>query len=372
MLRVKLAPRGRLDSIASLPHMPRPPSNRPSMRSLAKIAGVCPMTVSLSLRNHPSIPETTRERIQLIAQRHGYTPDPLVGRLMRHLRAGAPQRQSALICALCLRFAHKQHGFAEDVLEGAKARADELGFVLDRLWLDETGLDPMRLKRLLRSRGVEAVLLLPMARPIDLTEVLDWKELAAVATSATITAPHVHSVLPAQFGNMIALCAALKTEGCRRIGLVTVKHQDVRVEHRAAAAVLWHNHEEGVPEVTPLIFKEWAVDSREFLTWYKRVRPDAIVADAQGYLDEMRALIPQKDRSKVFFALTTMPPRETARYAGMQEDARGIGAVAIEQLDWMYQHGERGIPASPRVTLVNGHYCATPSLSAAEKKKKTA
>ncbi len=330
------------------------------MRSLAKIAGVCPMTVSLSLRNHPSIPETTRERIRLIAENHGYKPDPLVGRLMRHLSAGAPQRQVALICALCLRFAHKQHGFAEDVLEGAKARADELGFILDRLWLDETGLDPVRLKRLLRSRGVEAVLLLPMARPIDLTDVLDWSEFSAVATSATITAPHVHSVLPAQFGNMIALCAALKNEGCRRIGLVTVQHQDVRVEHRAAAAVLWHNHEQGVPEVTPLIFKEWEVDLAAFRDWYSRLKPDAIVADSQGYLDQIRELIPARERSKVFFALTTMPLRETARYAGMQEDARGIGAAAIEQLDWMYQHGERGIPASPRVTLVNGHYCTTP------------
>lgn len=344
--------------------MPRPPSNRPSMRSLAKIAGVCPMTVSLSLRNHPSIPETTRERIRLIAENHGYKPDPLVGRLMRHLSAGAPQRQAALICALCLRFAHKQHGFAEDVLEGAKARAEELGFMLDRLWLDDTGLEPVRLKRLLRSRGVEAVLLLPMARPIDLTEVLDWGGLSAVATSATITAPHVHSVLPAQFGNMIALCAALKAEGCRRIGLATVKHQDVRVEHRAAAAVLWHNHEEGVPDVKPLIFKEWAVDPAAFRAWYDRMRPDAIVADAQAYLDEMRELIPARERSKIFFALTTMPPREPARYAGMQEDARGIGAAAIEQLDWMYQHGERGIPASPRVTLVNGHYCPAPVIAA--------
>jgi hypothetical protein len=124
-----------------------------------------------------------------------------------------------------------------------------------------------------------------------------------------------------------------------------------------------------VPEVTPLIFKEWAVDTGAFRAWYERVRPDAIIADAQGYLDEMRELIPARERSKVFFALTTMPPREPARYAGMQEDARGIGAVAIEQLDWMYQHGERGIPASPRVTLVNGHYCATPSAATGKKKK---
>ncbi len=330
------------------------------MRSLAKIAGVCPMTVSLSLRNHPSIPESTRARIRAIAEKNGYTPDPMVGRLMRHLRAGAAQRQGALICALCLRFSHKRHGYAEDILEGAKARADRLGFFLDRLWLDETGLEPTRLKRLLRSRGVEAVLLLPMAEPLDLSSALEWGEISAVATSATITAPQVHSVLPDQFGNMITLCSELKKEGARRIGLATVRAQDVRVRHRVAAAAVWHNLEEGCPDVTPLVFNEWAVDRAMFKEWYARVRPDAIVADAQPYLDEMRELVPARDRAKLRFACTSLPPGETARYAGMAEDARGIGAAAIEQLDWMYQHGERGIPEHPRVTLVTGHYRPAP------------
>lgn len=331
------------------------------MRSLAKIAGVCPMTVSLSLRNHPSIPESTRERIRAIAEKNGYKPDPMVGRLMRHLRAGAAKRQGALICSLGLRFAHKRHGYAEDVLQGAKERAERLGFFLDRLWLDETGLEPARLRRLLRSRGVEAVLLLPMAEPLDLSETLDWNEISAVATSATITAPHVHSVLPDQFGNMLTLCAELKNEGARRIGLATVRAQDVRVRHRVAAASLWHNLEAGCPDVVPLVFRDWAVDREAFKAWYAEHKPDAIIGDAQVYLDEMRELVPARERAKVRFVCTSLPPGEPARYAGMEEDARGIGAAAVEQLDWMYQHGERGVPDRPRVTLVTGHYRARPA-----------
>lgn len=340
--------------------MPRPPSDRPSMRSLAKLAGVCPMTVSLSLRNHPSIPEATRERIKAIAEKNGYRPDPIVGRLMRHLRVGVNQRQGAMICALGLRFSHKRRGYAEDILDGAKARAAELGFFLDRLWLDETGLEPARLKRLLRSRGVEALLLLPMAEPLDLTETLEWANVSAVATSATVTAPHVHTVLPAQFGNTLALCGALRTEGARRIGLVTVRAQDKRVEHRVAAAVAWHNLEHGCPEVTPLLLDSWEVDRTAFREWYARTKPDAIVADVQAYLDIMRELVPARDRAKMRFACTTLAHGEPSRYAGIEEDAHGIGATAIELLDWMYQHGERGIPEKPRVTLVTGRYRPAP------------
>jgi DNA-binding LacI/PurR family transcriptional regulator len=330
------------------------------MRSLAKIAGVCPMTVSLSLRNHPSIPESTRERIRAVAEKNGYTPDPMVGRLMRHLRAGAAKRAGALICSLGLRFSHKKHGYAEDILEGAKERAEKLGFFLDRLWLDETGFEPARLKRLLRSRGVEAVLLLPMAEPLDLTDMLDWTGISAVATSATITAPHVHSVLPDQFGNMLLLCSELKREGARRIGLATVRAQDVRVRHRVAAASLWHNLEEGCQDVTPLVFEDWAVERDAFRKWHAEHKPDAIIGDAQAYLDEMRELLPARAREKTRFVCTSLPPGEHARYAGIEEDARGIGVAAVEQLDWLYQHGERGIPERPRVTLVTGHYRPAP------------
>lgn len=334
------------------------------MRSLAKIAGVCPMTVSLSLRNHPSIPELTRNRIKAVAEANGYTPDPMVGRLMRHLRVGVTKRQGAMICALGLRFSHKKRGYAEDILDGAKARAAELGFFLDRLWLDETGLEPARLKRLLRSRGVEALLLLPMAEPLDLTQMLDWGNVAAVATSATVSAPHVHMVLPAQFGNTLALCAELRSEGAQRIGLVTVRAQDKRVEHRVAAAVAWHNLEHGCPEVTPLLLSGWAVDRTAFLNWYKRTKPDAIVADVQAYLDVMRELVPARERAKIRFACTTLPHGEPVRYAGIEEDAQGIGAAAIELLDWMYQHGERGVPERPRVTLVTGRYRPAPTVKA--------
>ncbi len=43
---------------------PRAASNPPTLREIARRAGVSHTTVSLALRNHPSIPEETRERMR--------------------------------------------------------------------------------------------------------------------------------------------------------------------------------------------------------------------------------------------------------------------------------------------------------------------
>ena len=51
---------------------PKPPANPPTLREIARRAGVSHTTVSLSLRNHPSIPEKTRERLRRLAE-----PEPV-------------------------------------------------------------------------------------------------------------------------------------------------------------------------------------------------------------------------------------------------------------------------------------------------------
>ena len=57
-----------------------------NQREIAKAAGVSPAAVSLALRNHPSIPETTRARIREVAESLGYQPNPRVAELMGHIR----------------------------------------------------------------------------------------------------------------------------------------------------------------------------------------------------------------------------------------------------------------------------------------------
>src|SRR3954452_20254590 len=74
-----------------------------TMKSIALQAGVTQATVSMSLANNPRIPAVTRERIQAIARKLGYHPNPYVSTGMGIRGRGKPLKNKpalALVCAL--------------------------------------------------------------------------------------------------------------------------------------------------------------------------------------------------------------------------------------------------------------------------------
>src|SRR6186713_3604284 len=60
--------------------------NPPTLREIARRAGVSHTTVALSLRNHPSIPADTRDRVRVLADELGYRSNVLVSALMSQVR----------------------------------------------------------------------------------------------------------------------------------------------------------------------------------------------------------------------------------------------------------------------------------------------
>ena len=105
------------------------PKPRVGLRDIASAAGVCLMTVSLSLRGSPKISAATRDRIQHLADEMGYRPDPEISRLMRHLRSS---RTSQGKVGLVIVDFYPTSDFAENsynqrIRQGAIRRATELG-----------------------------------------------------------------------------------------------------------------------------------------------------------------------------------------------------------------------------------------------------
>ena len=54
------------------------PAPRCTIKDIAAKAGVAVSTVSYALRNHPSIPPETCQRIQAVGEKLGYRPDPFL------------------------------------------------------------------------------------------------------------------------------------------------------------------------------------------------------------------------------------------------------------------------------------------------------
>ncbi|HWA87010.1 MAG TPA: LacI family DNA-binding transcriptional regulator [Opitutus sp.] len=339
-----------------------PSAARPTLRTLGALAGVSAMTVSLALRNHPSLPASTRRRLRKLAAAHGYRPDPAVAKLMHHLRTSRGQRRQSTLCGLCLQSPPGERlDYGAAVLSGARNRADSLGFGLDVMAIDEPGLTPRRLERILVNRGIAGLLLLPMREPVHLDRLIDWSRFSAVSATPSVLSPRLNDAMPDLFGNMLLLCRELALRGCRRIGLVPVAEHDVRVNHRVLAPYLWHIHFGGGAAVPPLIIPQYEPDPGALRAWIARHHPDAIISNGEPTVSQIHEFLTARQRRTITLASTTLHSTATARFAGILDNASEVGAAAVEMLAAAVQRGETGPPETPRTTLIGGRFFAPKS-----------
>src|SRR4051812_19476191 len=104
-----------------------------TMKAIAAAGDVTQATVSMCLANHPRIPLATRERIQALARKLGYQPNPYVSTLMRIRRQGKPlvaRPVMALVCAQRTANGWKDNPAPtiRQMREGALARAELRGY----------------------------------------------------------------------------------------------------------------------------------------------------------------------------------------------------------------------------------------------------
>lgn len=318
------------------------------------------MTVSLALRNSHEVSAATRNRIQRLAAEHGYRPDPTVTKLMHHLRVRAPARFKTTLYGVGERFPSDQiarGNYGDRLHEGLRHRAESLGFSYDRLFLDDYA-SGAQLERVLLSRGVEGLVILPLRRSTDLSGLLDWSRFATVAATPAVLAPRFHGIMPNHFDNMLILCNALRQAGCRRIGLAIPEDWNRRLKFRWAGGIAWQNLFGETSPVTPLFTRAPGpgLDPVAFGDWLVRETPDAVITDAphRSVLELGLSRLPRRSRPKM---ITMNWPDSTAD-AGVDQRSEHIGAIAVEILAGMLTRGERGVPAVASITMVEGVWMA--------------
>jgi DNA-binding LacI/PurR family transcriptional regulator len=346
--------------------VPAPPESvrRPTLRVIAQQAGVTHATVSMALRNHPLISTATRRKVQRVAAKLGYTPDPQVAKLMQHLRLKHKPKFQSTLAAVTTLAEGDELAYARAVRDGAQSAAETFGygFSVFRVAAD-VGRDTS-LQRILRSRGVEGLLLLPMHAPREFGRFLDWSQFSIVAATHGVLAPEVHRVVPDQFGNTQLICEHLAGLGCRRIGLVISAETDLTVGHRFSAPVVWQNTKGGGEYVEPFTYTgDYLRGLRE---WYEAQRPDGLIVGdevmARAIVRELRLRQPGPVKVALTERLTVSP------YSGIEQRAREVGAAAVAQLHALVQRGEKGIPRVPSVTMIKGHWESSPARRAAARR----
>ncbi len=309
------------------------------------------MTVSRALRQHPHLAAATRRRVLQVARELGYRPDPMVAKLMHHLRNRRKPVFQSSICALTNVPLNALRPYSRGVVADAKRRAEALGYAFSLAFIDTVPRAPGALQRILRSRGVDGILLLPMLRSDNFETLLDWREFSVVATTTSALKPEVHRVTPNHFRNMRLLCTELTARGYRRIGTVLPDVYAQRVHYAFNAAALWHGVWHGTELLAPLIYQ--GETPRRLREWFERERPDAIIASNPNNCRLLARALGLRFPGPVGFAATTAA-REHPGIAGIDERPGDIGRTAVDLLTVMIQRGEKGLPKVPMSTQVPG------------------
>lgn len=316
------------------------------------------MTVSRVLRNHPSVSSAVRTKVQKALRTLGYMPDPEVAKLMHHLRRRRKPAFQAAICALSTRGPDARHHFYFENLEvSIERRAQELGYAFSKLQIGTTRDTWRTLPRILRSRGVEGVVLLPMLLPIDLAGLLNWKDFCVVSATSSVRAPRLHSAQPHHLLNARLLAEKLTALGYRRIGVVANLEQTQRTNHALNSAVIWHSLLQQGVFVPPLLYT--GVTPADLGKWFQRERPDVIVTHIPRLCHEFAARLGLPIPGPVGFVSANANPG--SEIGGINERPYEVGAAAIDLLANQIHRGVRGIPTLPTTLQVPGTWVDAPS-----------
>lgn len=337
-----------------------------NLRHLARLARLSPSAVSLALRGSPKISAATKKRVRRLADRAGYRPDPTVVAMMNQLRKPRAARQQACLGVISfyddpLPWEKSRH--LTQVYEGMKHRADELGYRLEPLWLRAPGMTYRRFRGILDTRGIEG--LLCFGSP-DLAEEFpaELDHYAIVTVGLSIRTP-LHRVTSHFYNDTVQVLNRVQQRGYRRPGLVVGRYEEERSGHAYTAAYLgWCEHRLGPRHALPVLLLD-RVEEKPLFQWLEAQQPDVLIfvhlsdmlAELRTVLRTHRVRVPARLGVAVLSHIL-----DGSDFSGLQQNQPLMGAWAVELLVARITNRDLGIPANPRLEMVEGQWVEGRSL----------
>lgn len=339
-----------------------------TMKSIAALAGVTQATVSMSLANNPRIPPETRERIQALARKLGYRPNPYLSTLMRVRRQGRALTERPAIALIC--GFDRPNGWrttsavtVRQMREGALERIALRGYHGMEFWLYQDGMSNDRLSEVLRARGIQGLLISPLGEGLA-PPALKWDYFAAVSLSVPLPALTITTVCNDHFFSSLQIMRECHRLGYRRPGIVIRKiHRErfhARWDSGATAARLL------LPAMKPvqsLLIEDWN-DLTALSAWVKDQRPDVIVSPSA----ELLAPVLRRDGWRIpqDLGLASLAcPELGDACSGVFQNGKLIGATAVDTLISLIERNERGLPEQATTIMIEGAWNPGQTLRAA-------
>ncbi len=324
-----------------------------TLQDIADIAQVSRTTVSLALRGYPKISLAMRNKVNALAQKLGYRPNPLLAAHMTALRTRCPQNTGQCLAFVCSRSLREVEADTKRPVRyyfrGARARAAEFGYNLEFFNLKDDGMTERRLSQILVSRGIRGVIVAPLTEGRGVSDVkLDWDAFALATIEHTFVEPRLHKVCNDEFSTVGRTIQRLLDHGFQRIGIALRSEMDDHANHfwlagyQAFQALTKSKH-----RVPHFITPHW--NKPAFARWFKRWRPEAIITindDIVNWLREMDVRVPE-NVSCVTLYWKEDRPQLSGYYQSHELSAAGAVDLVVSQLN----RNERGLPETEKTML---------------------
>lgn len=341
------------------PIQPRP---RVTLKDVALEAGVHVSTAWRALSNETYVSDGKRKLIREVADRLGYSPDPMLSALSSYRRSQRPPAYRSTLAWInnfpvrkdCTDAPHMKAYF-----DGAKAYAESKGFKLEEFWLQEKGMTPKRARDVLLARNIRSLLFAP--QPMANTHLsIDLSAFACVSLGYSLSEPHLHVTVNDQHSATLLCLKRLAQLGHRRIGMATISDTLKRTRHHFESPYLIFQNAIPPAKRVPLftIDNEGERASHEpwrerFLQWRATHQPTAIIctfSQPLTWLREAGMRVPED------VSLATLSCMQQPGWSGIDQQEHIIGARAVELLISIFQAGERGVPDTALRLLVEGRW----------------
>ena len=340
-----------------------------SIRRIAKTTRLSLATVSLALRDSDKISDATKRRVREAAERLGYRPSAKVAEVMSHVRLSRDPRNEG--CLALISFYDSARPWEKSlhlarIHDGMRSRAAALGYRIDPIWLRAPGMTPRRFRAILDARGIQGLLCLGSPN-IDEVFPPEFDHYAIVTQGWSISTP-LHRVINHAFNDTWRLLDKLHSLGYRRPGLAIGDYEEVRGAHANVSAYLgWcecmREDSCGVP-----VLRLKGMEEAPFMNWLVQQRPDVVVlVHIHDVVSECRQILRRQGiRLPDDLGLAVLSQNlEGTGLAGLQENQRLIGAWAVELAVARIMNRDLGIPAMPRIELVDSVWVNGTSLRSA-------
>ena len=339
----------------------------PTIRDVAREAGVAPATASLALRNCPRLRKETCAKVQRAAERLGYRPNAVVSQLLAQLRASKTPKYQA---TLGLINASERPGILGEIhtfrewTRGVRERATQLGYGVTDFWLKEKGLTPHCLSGILGAQNIRGVIVAACLGNGTLPEGFDeiWSSFACVVLGVRGLQPAMHLACSDQFS--VALCAFTEAVrlGYRRPALVINEDVDKLVEGRFTGGFLVSQKALPVKQRVPPFYFHSRLSApmtakvatgevmSRFREWFRKHTPDVILCIHPEIREWLQDVGARAARGTGLIHLDWNP--DLKGWAGVNQNSYHVGAAGVYMLIGQLHRNELGIPSHPKCTII--------------------